>query len=162
DEAINWFERASSVGHAAAQLSLGLLHLNGQGVARDAVRAAELIGKAAHANHLEAMYLFGQLKRFGVGVRPDELEAEAWLDPDAAQAWFRRAADAGDAAALYNLGALHESGAMGSPDAALAEKWYRAAAEQGSAEACLRLGLLFAEGDPSRRDYAAAVESFQK
>ncbi len=60
------------------------------------------------------------------------------LPKDQAQAvsWYRKAADAGDARAMANLGAMYETGRGGLPmDDAQAVSWYRKAAQLGNTEA---------------------------
>jgi len=48
---------------------------------------------------------------------------------------FLKAAEQGNAAAKYNLGAMYEEGLGASKDLKEAEKWYGLAAKQGDAEA---------------------------
>jgi tetratricopeptide (TPR) repeat protein len=55
--------------------------------------------------------------------------------------WYRKAADAGDAAAMFNLGALLRK--QGKEDQA--EQWYRKAADAGNADAMVSLRALVAE-----------------
>jgi TPR repeat protein len=55
--------------------------------------------------------------------------------------WYRRAADAGDAAAMVNLGALLRK--QGKEDQAM--QWYRRAADAGDADAMHNLGALLGE-----------------
>ncbi|MFK0291671.1 tetratricopeptide repeat protein [Streptomyces sp. NPDC090442] len=64
---------------------------------------------------------------------------------------FQRAADAGDASALHNLGLLAES--LGEGDEA--ERWFRRAAEAGEARSAGRLGRILAE-----RGEGKVAESF--
>jgi TPR repeat protein len=55
-------------------------------------------------------------------------------------AWYRAAAEKGDAIARYNLGVVYEHGMGVAADRAEALRWYRAAADAGAgkAEAALR------------------------
>jgi tetratricopeptide (TPR) repeat protein len=55
--------------------------------------------------------------------------------------WYRKAADAGDAAAMVNLGALLRK--QGKEDQAM--QWYRKAADAGDADAMHNLGALLGE-----------------
>jgi hypothetical protein len=68
--------------------------------------------------------------------------------PDSAQRAFFRAAEAGDARGMFNLGYLLEKRG----DEAEAESWYRRAADAGNAAAMTNLGILLKE----RGDEAAA------
>src|ERR1019366_7090532 len=53
--------------------------LFGEGVAHDAVRAAELLEKAAAAGQPAAMFHLGELYRRGRGVAQSASQAETWL-----------------------------------------------------------------------------------
>ncbi len=66
------------------------------------------------------------------------------MPKDAAQAaaWYRRAANQGDADAQYSLGRLYENGTGVPKDTAQAAAWYRKAADQGHADAKQRLETL--------------------
>ena len=70
---------------------------------------------------------------------------------------FSDAAAAGDAAAQYNLGFLHDTGRGVPADAATAREWYEKAAAQGYAAAEYKLGEMHEQGrgvpvDLARRD----------
>jgi len=53
----------------------------------------------------------------------------------AAAAWFRKAAEQGDAGAQFNLGNMYDQGKGVAQDYAQAVEWYRKAAKQGYADA---------------------------
>ena len=59
---------------------------------------------------------------------------------------LRARAEAGDATAQYNLGAMYDQGRGVPQDDAEAVAWYRRAAEQGDARAQYNLGGMYAEG----------------
>jgi len=70
--------------------------------------------------------------------------------------WFRKAAAAGSAAAMHNLGAMYEHGHGVAQGYAQARGWYRRAAEAGNAPAAERLYRLAAPSQtgnflPSKR-----------
>jgi uncharacterized protein len=52
-----------------------------------------------------------------------------------ARKWFQKAADAGDADAMYNLGVLYQNGQGVARDSARARYWIQKAAEAGNADA---------------------------
>jgi TPR repeat protein len=64
-------------------------------------------------------------------------------NPTNAAQWYRRAAQAGDAAAQNNLGALLRDGLGVPQDFAQAADWFKRAADQGYAKAMLNLGALY-------------------
>jgi tetratricopeptide (TPR) repeat protein len=63
------------------------------------------------------------------------------VNEDQSVRWYRKLADAGDAEAMFNLGALLAE--QGKNDQA--EQWYRKAADAGNADAMFNLGALLAE-----------------
>ena len=73
----------------------------------------------------------------GRGVPQDDAEAVAW---------YRRAAEQGNARAQYNLGGMYREGRGVPQDDAEAVAWYRRAAEQGHARAQYNLGGMYREG----------------
>jgi TPR repeat protein len=114
NEASEWYARATTqghvlarsslhinagLGHATAQLFLGLLYMSGQGVTKDKAHAARLCRKAAEQGHEYAQYALGTMYADGIGVTKDYAEAARWL---------RRAARHGQIAAREKLLALKE------------------------------------------------------
>jgi TPR repeat protein len=94
NEASEWYARATTqghalarsnlhinagLGHATAQLFLGLLYLSGQGVTKDKAHAARLCRKAAEQGHGYAQYALGTMYADGMGVTKDYAEAAHWL-----------------------------------------------------------------------------------
>ena len=73
----------------------------------------------------------------GEGVPQDSVEAVAW---------YRKAAEQGDAAAQVNLGRMYANGEGVPQDGAVAVAWYCRAAEQGNASAQVSLGALYSDG----------------
>lgn len=71
--------------------------------------------------------------------------------------FYRQAAEAGYAAAQYDLGYLYENGLGVETSPPNAAFWYRKAAEQGDPEAQNNLGALYAAGNGVARDDAEAV-----
>ena len=64
--------------------------------------------------------------RQGRGAAKDETEAAAW---------YRKAANGGDAVAQNNLGIMYRYGMGVTKDSVEAAKWFRRAADQGLAQA---------------------------
>ncbi|MHB1202178.1 MAG: tetratricopeptide repeat protein [Acidithiobacillus sp.] len=69
-------------------------------------------------------------------------------------------AQAGDAAAQYNLGVQYFAGAGVPQNYLEAAKWYGAAADQGDAQAQFNLGLMFYSGTGIPKNIAYAYELF--
>lgn len=91
----------------------------------------------AEAGGRPAMLATGLAYYRGDGVERDCYEARRWL---------KRAAEAGEVEALYNLGTLDDEGSCGIARAESAVEFYRRAAEKGHAGACFRLGELYRTG----------------
>jgi len=111
---------------AAAQFRLGMLYLQGQGVARSDQEAVRLFERAAEQGNARAQMALGDLYAAGRGVTRDDAEARAW---------YQKAATQGDADAQAKLGDLYASG-RGVPQSSFqAYVWYGAAARSGNAAA---------------------------
>ena len=92
-----------------------------------------------------AAHLLGKCWRDGMGVLPDDEQAELW---------FRRAAEAGHDFSQYALGKLLQRKKRMEE----AVSWYEKAAEQGNTWAAYRLGKLYLEGKDVPKDTAKALE----
>ena len=92
-----------------------------------------------------AAHLLGKCWRDGMGVLPDDEQAELW---------FRRAAETGHDFSQYALGKLLQSQKRMEE----AMSWYKKAAAQGNLWANYRLGKLYLEGKDVPKDTAKAVE----
>ena len=92
-----------------------------------------------------AAHLLGKCWRDGMGVLPDDEQAELW---------FRRAAQAGHDFSQYALGKLLQSQKRMEE----AVSWYEKAAAQGNLWAAYRLGKLYLEGTDIPQNVAKAVE----
>ena len=95
----------------------------------------------------EGMAQMAHAYRLGQGVPQDDLVARRWMT---------RAARAGDAGAMNDLGQMFEMGIGGPEDQAGAARWYGAAAEAGIAQAQHSLALMLFEGRGVARDSARA------
>jgi TPR repeat protein len=85
--------------------------------------------------------------------------AEAYAE---AMAWYRKAADAGNARALSNIGTLFDEGSGVAEDDVEAVAWYRKAADLGFSAAMLNLGIMYEEGTGVDMDPAEAARWYRK
>lgn len=92
-----------------------------------------------------AAHLLGKCLRDGMGVLPDDEQAELW---------FRRAAQAGHDFSQYALGKLLQSQKRMEE----AVSWYEKAVAQGNSYAAYRLGKLYLEGKDVPKNTVKAVE----
>ena len=164
---------------AEAQYKLGLTYLNGQGVARDLEKAKALLWEAAEQDYAPAEYGLGRLyysaRDHGHAWQLYQLAADQGFAPaqtalgqmnwggvgmaknDAeALRWHRKAAAAGIAASIGNVGWFYATGQVVPQDLALAAKWDQLAADRGDTVAQANLGLLYFQGKGVERDPAKA------
>jgi hypothetical protein len=118
-------------GSTAAQLNLGAMYEQGQGVAQDYAEAARWYERAAVGGHTSAQFNLALLYENGRGV-PRDLQEAAY--------WFRQAAEQGDRDAEYNLGVIYATGfgkgvTADAKEAAEALKWLGRAASKGHPQA---------------------------
>lgn len=119
-EAMRWWKKAAEIGSGEAEFNIGLMYMNGEGVAKDqsqALRWMKLGAKNGYplANgQLGAMALQGEL-----GLTPGP-EAIAWL---------KQAAEDDVPAAFFNLGSIYLKGLGTEKDIVESYKWYTLAFE---------------------------------
>lgn len=140
-------------GDAKAQFALCELYLAGQGVPRDAIKAALWCGKAADQGHALARLALGIMHLQGMGGFPaDTAEALRLLKPVAEQ---------GLAEAQVQIGSIYEKGLGVAKDDQLAFKWYKMASDQNDNRAQYVLGKFYKDGRGVKQDYRRAVRLFQ-
>ena len=135
------------------QFYLGVMYVNGFGVAKDESEAVKWYSKAAEQGEAAAQFNLGVMYEYGRGVPKDESEAVKW---------YRKAAEQGVAMALHNLGVMYENGRGVTKDESEAVKWYRKAAAQGDARAQYNLGVMYANGRGVTKDESEAVKWYRK
>lgn len=113
-------------GSAPAQIELGRMYLNGQGVKADPYRASFWYRQAANQKDPRGQTALGQLYETGKGVFQSEEQA---------MKWYAKAANQGFASAQFHLGNLYETSKEGFADPAKARFWYEKAASQGNESA---------------------------
>lgn len=170
-------------GNAEAQLLLGMMYHDGEGVPKDTAQAAQWMQKAAEQDNALAEASLGAMYHEGDGVPKDEAAAVRWLEKAARQGaapaqfilarlhddngnyaealkWFRVLASRGDADSQNDVGHIYETGRGVAQNYAEAAKWYRLAADQGNAQAQNNLGNLYAKGRGVPRDDVQAYMWF--
>ena len=73
-----------------------------------------------------------------------------------------KAADAGSADAMYNLGILYDNGLGVAQDYGKAREWYQKAVDAANTNAMYNLGWLYQEGLGGTQDYCKMRECYQK
>ncbi len=144
--------RAADQGNAEAQLRLGMLYANGEGVDLNYVTAAEWFTRAAEQGQLEACRTLAWLYANGFGVAQDDAMARHW---------YLRAAEGGDPAAQCSVATMYQWGRMGvARDVERMLHWYEQAAARNYPVAQFALGKLMAQGQLVPRNDEAAFQWF--
>jgi TPR repeat protein len=152
-DAAKWIEAAAACGITQAQVRLGRMLLEGNGVAKDEPAAFGCFQQAADAGDADAQNMLGRCYENGWGV-PRDLTLAA--------VWYAKAADAGLAWAQYNLGHLVLDGTRVPQDRDAAFTLYMRAAVQGHERAMNLVARCFEEGWGVVRDPVASRDWFRK
>jgi hypothetical protein len=142
-------EKAAAQNHAGAWLQLGILALEGNGVASDFAKAGENFRRAAELAEPEAAYSLGLLYREGRGVEKDPQQAAYWL---------KRAAEGGFLAAQVEYGILLFNGDGIPADEPGGAKWLVRAANRDNPVAQNRLARLLFAGRGLKQDQVEAAK----
>ena len=145
--ALREFKPLAEQGDAVAQLNLGLMYRDGQGVIQDYNEAVKWFRKAAQQKLSPALVNLGTMYVKGWGGEQN-FKAAAKL--------YLEAAGHGFAAAQYELGILYVNGYGVAKNYSEAIEWFRKAAEQGLPRAQLYLGVMYAMGLGTIKDYTRA------
>ncbi|HTQ15029.1 MAG TPA: TetR family transcriptional regulator [Rhizomicrobium sp.] len=137
DMAVYRLTALASTGNADAELLLGLRMLDGDEVAEDDARAAQLLQQSAAQGNAMAQYWLGTLYDRGRGVA---------RDPAAAWRWYQSAAKKGNVKAMYNLADADARGNGTKADTQQAAHWFWMAAMQGYVDAQYNLAVLYERG----------------
>jgi localization factor PodJL len=139
---------AAANGDAAAQFIVASRYFDGDGVARDAAKAAFWYEQAAESGLAPAQYRLGTLYERGSGVAQD-----AGL----ALSWYERAARQGNVKSMHNAAVISIGGQAGPADHGRALALFSAAAERGLRDSQFNLAILHERGLGTREDKAEAV-----
>lgn len=153
DDAAIWVQAAAACGIPEAQVRLGRMLLEGQGVAADARAAFACFLCAANAGDAEARNMLGRCYENGWGTQKDFTRAAVR---------YAEAAEAGLAWAQYNLGHLLLDGLGVARDRDAAFLWYMRAATQGHDRAMNLVARCFEEGWGAARNRDAARNWYRK
>lgn len=115
-------ENSAKQGKTDAQVTLGQMYADGNGVPQDEEQAFTWYRKAADQGDVKGQCNLGLSYAEGKGVTKDYAQAVAW---------YRKAAEQGDAEAQYKLGSMYHKG-RGVPQSGVdAYAWLIIAASQG-------------------------------
>ncbi|HEX4293161.1 MAG TPA: tetratricopeptide repeat protein [Rhizomicrobium sp.] len=152
-DAAAWVEAAAACRMPEAQVRLGRMQLEGQGIAQDRQAAFACFLCAAEAGDADAQNMLGRCYENGWGTAQDFPRAAAL---------YRLAAETGLSWAQYNLGHLMLDG-LGTPrNRNAAFLWYMRAATQGHERAMNLVARCFEQGWGVPHDLASARNWYKK
>ena len=146
-----WLRKAADLGDVEAQAQLGEMLFEGKGGPKDARSGERLLLEAAQVDPVHYRSLVNYYWS-GVFVPKDEAKGFGL---------YVKAAEAGLADAVGNLGGFYERGEHVAQNNAEAAKWYRRAVEQGYLFAAYRLGLMYEEGRGVGQSDAEAAKMYR-
>ncbi|KAK5820680.1 hypothetical protein F5H01DRAFT_378071 [Linnemannia elongata] len=144
---------SASQGEAAAQVALGDMYRDGNGVPRDDQAAFDWYLQAAEQGDPIGQIRLGELYQYGQGVPQDYAQS---LD------WYLLAANRGNIRAQREIADLYYNGRGVTKDYVQAMVWYRKAADQGDAGSQCKVGSLYEYGSGVGYDHLKAAEWYQK
>lgn len=142
---------SASSGDVDAQIKLGKMYRDGDGVEKDGKKAVEWLTKAAEQGSLNAHYLLGDIYASGNGVP---------LSYSKALEWFKFPLDQGDSDTQVYVGWLHENGYGVPKDNSKAIEYYALAVEQGHSTGQHNLGYFYEQGIGVPKDENKAFEYY--
>lgn len=145
--------KKAALGDAEAQVRLGLMYNDGDGVGRDFARAAAWFAKAAAQGHAGANHNLAVFLQNGKGMPKDLARAFEC---------YAKAAAKGNVLSQYNLACAYAEGIGTLQDQEQAVFWYEKAASAGYADAQFNLALHYVQGKGTPEDVAKAIEWCKK
>jgi TPR repeat protein len=160
-EALRLYRLAGERGDVQAQLRLGNIYFEGQGVPVDRAEAQRWYARAlpeaqarAGRGDPEAQEWLGDLYRQGRGVAQSG---------DLALLWYLRAAEQGRSSSYLRLARMFERGEAGiAADPVEALRYYELAGSRDNAGALFEVGKKYADGDRVPKDQSRAVGYFER
>lgn len=132
-KAAYWLLRSARDGQPYAEMMVGNLYAEGQGVAKDPQQAVYWWRLSARAGIPAAQYKLGKARLEGVGVAKDPARAVHWLT---------KAAEHGNHDAEFLLGKMYYQGYAVAQDKELGKDWLSRAAAHGNSDAINFLGVI--------------------
>lgn len=143
----------AEAGDASAQLDLGVIYWEGDGVAPDAVRAVALFRQAAEQGHPIAQSNLAYAYYNADGIENDD---------NAAMYWAGLAADQGDEVAMRLVAFGHYRGRGFPQNRAEAARIWAEAANLGDDYSAYNMGIIIRDGDGVQQDDALAILWFER
>jgi len=151
---LNWVETLANLEHVSSLFILASSFYNGLGVEKNVEKAYHYAKIAAEYGHSGAQNLVGMI--YYEGTETLEKSEEMALK------WYRKAAKANEAAALYNLAMLYENGVVVLQNYNEAYQYYKMASDFGSISGTNIIGFLSEHGIGTERNKVAAFKYYCK
>jgi len=148
-KAVEYYEKAASLGSVVAQVRLGTIFTKGLPGKVDYEEAANWYRKAADQNDPDGELGLGVSYALGRGVPVDFEEARRLLSA---------AANRGQVEAQYDLAIMCEEGQGAPADRDMAARYYEMAADRGMVKAQYRYGVMLAKSTESGNNRIAAYK----
>lgn len=154
EEAFALYLQAAEAGDAKAIYNVGALYARGEGVEEDDLTALEWFKKAAEMDYPDALYTIGNAYSFGnYGLQ---------IDYGASFSYCLRAAQLGNAKAMFAIGNMYDRGIGIAEDKELAVQWYQKASMLGNASATYNLASKYLNGEAVQEDPVFAGKMFER
>lgn len=159
-EAYRWTKMAAERGNAEAMFTLALMLEDGFGTDKNLQEALIWGQKAAATNLPKATDWVAQYQsrsdfQKGIAAFNAKNYPEALL-------WYKKAADQGDGAAMYNIGSMYANGQGVDINYLESHIWFEKSAEKGVTNAMLDLGNMYYEGYGVVKDLKEAYSWYKK
>ena len=146
--ALSLWRPQAAAGNPEAEDRVGLLYLDGKGVAKDDAEAVRWFRMAAQKGLADAEFNLAECLATGQGGPQDST---------AASEWYAKAAKQGHAGAEYKMGVLLRTGTDLHSVLHDAAEWFKKAADQGVIAAQINLAVMFADGQGVPQDNVEAL-----
>lgn len=184
---IDWYKKASDLGHPEAASHVGFQYYTGQGVVKDLKKAVEYYKLAAERGSAAGQRHYAECLIWGEGVEPNKKEGFYWANESAKQGeitglnllgrcyryalgtpedlkkayeCFLKAAKMGNPIAQLELGVLYENGIYVPKDLKTAVGWYRKASDMGNPVAHYFMGYVYLSGLGVEQDFTKAEKYY--
>ena len=153
-QALHWYHKAASSGHAEGHTGIGYIYLNGIGTPRNYKKAMQHYHKAASLGDTYALNNLGSCYLEGTGVKKDAQKGVLYYEKSAAL---------GNQLAHRNLAYLYKHGIGVKKNLPKAATWYEKSARLGDIKAANLLGILYEQGGEGlTKDLSKAFTYYQQ
>jgi len=163
NEALQLFEKSANSGNAKAQLALGIIYKEGNGVEKNPVQAVHWFEQAAEQGLADAQYELGYCHMMGQGIKEDDVKAFNWFEKAAANGSTNAKKFKSLTDVQYKMAITYKAGEEGkqkNPVQAVA--YFQKAADLKHADSQYELACCYMMGQGVKEDDVKAFSWFQK